>query len=149
MEPDNPRSVAEFAVYDNLLAYDDSYWKLCSVQAPWLSKLDTRAEQGVFCQLCEDTKSLNDGHNVPKSIGKGREMLKTDLADEEYVRYEYALPSPIEIPYLTVHQLEEHMKMVHADPETKSRGIVRKGSRRLDSRYGLRKKTSSAYSGVS
>jgi hypothetical protein len=43
-----------------------------------------------------------------------------DSADEEYAEYDYAFPNPMEIPFLTVQQLEEHMKTVHAEPEVKS-----------------------------
>jgi hypothetical protein len=82
--------------------------------------MGTRAEQGVFCEVCEHSLSLSDNHKVPKSIGKGREIFAVDPADEGYLSYDYAFPNPMEIPYFTVEQLEEHMKKVHAEPDAES-----------------------------
>jgi hypothetical protein len=119
LEPNNPRNVTDFALYEAASAQHDPYWKLCSVQASWLSKLGAKAEQGVFCELCEHTTSSGQ-HNVPESIGRAREVLEMDPADEAYVEYDYAFPNPMEMPFLTVQQVEEHMKTVHAEPEVKS-----------------------------
>jgi hypothetical protein len=84
-----------------------------------LSKFGTQAEQGVFCDVCEHT-ILSGQYNVPESISKARLVLEMDPADEEYVEYKYAFPNPMEISFLTVQQLEEHMKTVHAEPEVES-----------------------------
>jgi hypothetical protein len=118
LEPNNPGNVAEFALFETA-AREDPYWKLCSVQAPWLSKFGIQAEQGVFCAVCEHTISSGQ-YNVPESISKAREVLEMDPADEEYVEYDYAFSNPMELPFLTVQQLEEHMKTVHTEPEVKS-----------------------------
>jgi hypothetical protein len=119
LEANNSRNVAEFALYETASAQHHPYWKLCSVQAPWLSKFGTQAEQGVFCDVCEHT-ILSGQYNVPESISKARLVLEMDPADEEYVEYKYAFPNPMEISFLTVQQLEEHMKTVHAEPEVES-----------------------------
>jgi hypothetical protein len=51
LELNNPGNVAEFALFE-AAARDDPNWKLCSVQAPWLSKFGTQAKQGVSCEVC-------------------------------------------------------------------------------------------------
>lgn len=46
------RCEIEFEAFDRNTAEDDPYWSLTSVKAPWLDKLGTHAEYGVFCNTC-------------------------------------------------------------------------------------------------
>jgi hypothetical protein len=49
---DNKVAKLGFEAFDCNKAKDDPYWRLTSVKAPWLDKLGTHAEYGVFCNIC-------------------------------------------------------------------------------------------------
>jgi hypothetical protein len=54
LEPNNPGNVAEFALFETA-AREDPYWKLCSVQAPWLSNSAYRPSR-VSSARCASTR---------------------------------------------------------------------------------------------
>jgi hypothetical protein len=91
---------SKFDMWDHLHHVEDSCWKLCSVMAPWSSKLGSHVEYGVFCEAC--AADVRGKKNVPL-------IAKENGEDGCQVGY----PDPKRIPFLTVEQLEEHNLKEH------------------------------------
>lgn len=44
-----------FDEWDMMHCNEDQYWKLCSVATPWIQKLGSHTEYGVFCDRPQKT----------------------------------------------------------------------------------------------
>jgi len=75
-----------FEAFDHIAAEDDMYWSLTSVKAPWLDKIGTRAEYGVFCNIC--------------------------VANEACSKYSSA-PDLSMVPFMRLPDLTDHMEKYH------------------------------------
>ena len=104
---ESPVNEVALAYWDRVREVDDPYWKLCSVTAPWLSKLGSDAEYGVFCDICEDIGPYHIEPCIPRSIREGKAINGADC-------WEVAYPYPARIPFMTAQELEEHQQTEHA-----------------------------------
>lgn len=112
----------EFTDYEQMTAEYNWIWRLCSVAAPWLSKVGMTTETGVFCEIC----GVFDPDNMDYDPGPrklSREPWSIRQAKEEHGSPShwtyYYKPDPMWLKFMTVSELKKHMAKKHGDDHEK------------------------------
>jgi hypothetical protein len=94
-----------FKTYENLSALEDPFWNLCSIPAPWISKLGIHADFGVLCELCTP---IDPRSNQRRSLAQMAEPGEAVGSDRYVSSYDFEAMS-----FLRMTELDEHMQKMH------------------------------------